>query len=73
MVGPKTYAIQLRAGAMLPKIPQGGITPDNINSLPVVKVYEQNPFYPGPDLSTYAYFYNGCRHACTGRQTICTG
>jgi hypothetical protein len=51
----KTYAIQLRPGTALPMIPPGGIMPDNIMRLPVVKAYKEGGIYPGSDPSTYAY------------------
>jgi hypothetical protein len=50
-----THAIKLRPGKALPDVPTGGITPDNVASLPVAKVYHRgNHFYAGPDLLTYA-------------------
>ncbi len=50
-----TYAVQIPSGATLPKLPSGGITPENISSLHVVKTFE-GQVYPGGNLSTYAYF-----------------
>jgi hypothetical protein len=46
---------KLRSGTAFPVIPPGGITPDNVASLPVAKVYRAGSyFYPGADLFTYA-------------------
>lgn len=51
----RTHAIKLRPGSAFPAIPPGGITVDNVASLPVAKEYQQgHHFYPGADLSTYA-------------------
>jgi hypothetical protein len=52
----KTYALKLRPGFMLPNVPLGGITAENITSLPVAKVFKEALLYPGAYLSTYAYF-----------------
>lgn len=51
----KTYALQIPLGSVVPKIPVGGITVDNVTALPAVQVYEEEWIHPGPDPSTYAF------------------
>ena len=56
---PKTFAIQLRDGEMLPQLPPGGITAENVMTLPVVKIYNDTPLpgglYASDSLSRYAF------------------
>ncbi len=50
-----THAIKLRPGTAFPTVPLGGITAENVTSLPVAKVYQRgHHFYAGVELSTYA-------------------
>jgi eukaryotic-like serine/threonine-protein kinase len=53
-----TYAIELRGGAAVPKLPPEGITQANIGTLPIAKEIENNrwDFYPGKDLTSYPIF-----------------
>jgi hypothetical protein len=53
----QTYAIQLSGGAMFPKLPPGGITAENVTTLPVVRTYDEpSVLYHSDNLFTYAFY-----------------
>ena len=52
----KTYAIELPAGSMLPKLLPAEITAANVATLPVMKTYDAAVWlYFGDDLSQYTF------------------
>ena len=53
---PRTYAIPLHGGSMLPSIPLGGVqTADDLRKLPGVQIVNAAPIAPGMTPSTYAF------------------
>jgi hypothetical protein len=53
---PKTVALPVPAGAVLPKLPDGGFTGnENLAEFPGSRVLEGWAISPGPDPSVYAY------------------
>jgi hypothetical protein len=58
----RVYAIQLSGGAMFPKLPPGGITADNVTTLPVVRTYDYDDaqasglYHHSDNLATYAFY-----------------
>jgi serine/threonine protein kinase len=51
-----TYAIPLRPGEVLPPIPSGGFrTKEEVTALPGARLISQEPVFPGPNPSVYAF------------------
>jgi eukaryotic-like serine/threonine-protein kinase len=54
--GNSTYAIPLKPGQLLPQIPGGGFSSrESVAELPGTKLISNEPVYPGPNPSIYAF------------------
>jgi len=54
--GRSTYAVPLKRGEMLPRVPAGGFpSKEAIAQLPGARLISEDDIYPGPDPSTYTF------------------